>query len=360
MEIFEIMKKTNSNELVFFEEPSVSLRAIVAVNDITLGKAITTCRINKKSTDEAVAEALRIAHYNTYKSALLRRRFGGGGLVLCGDLPTENKDIYLRTLGAFLVRLKEYVVLGEIPQTNIKEMLDFSNVFLGDVVGYDIAYNENKNASAEATAKGMMLGLKAIVRKKFNTESLNGLSFAIQGVGEVGYNLVKLLLEIENVKITVTDTIYDKIKAIQDQSPEIKVVKPDEIYNQQCDIFISSAEDNIITEADAKKLKCKVLTGSANEFLADQNIEKILDEKQILYVPGFVINGGDIIHIDNELNFEEVEYAEQDLQQIYTLISDLLNKAEEQKKSIREIAVESIEKYIKNISTLKTIQIDAR
>ncbi len=360
MEIFEIMKKTTGNELVFFEEPSVSLRAIVAVNDITLGKAITTSRISKKSTDEAIAEALRIAHYNTYKSALLRRRFGGGGMVLCGDLPTENKDIYLRTLGAFLYRLKEYIDLGKIPQTNMKEMLDFSNVFYGDVVGFEENYNENKNASAEATAKGMMLGLKAIARKKFNTESLSGLSFVIQGVGEVGYNLVKLLLEIENVKITVTDIIYDKIKVIQDQSPEIKVVKPVEIYHQQCDFFISAAEDNIISETNAKELKCKVLTGSANEFLADESIEKVLTEKEILYVPGFVINGGEIIQINNELDYESVEYAEQDLQQIYTLISDLLDKAEEQKKSIREIAVESIEKYIKDIAAIKSIQTNAR
>lgn len=357
MEIFKLMQDTNSNELVFFEEPSVSLRMTIAVNDTTLGPAIATCRMNNYgSPEKAVKTALSMAHYNTYRAALLHRGFGGAGLALCGSSTDIKDEMYFRALGIFINKLNGKIYLARSAGITHKNMLDIrreSNYLLG----IDERYIKSSFSPVESIAKGMIQGLKAIVRKKFNAETLNGLSFAVQGVGEVGSNLIKELMKINNVKITVTDVIYDKIKIIQDHSPEVKVVKPNEIYSQDCDIFVSCAFNNIIKEENAKQLKCKIITGSSNEFLADENVEKIISEKGIVHVPGFVINGGEIIQLDNEYKGNDPEMVEKELSEIFSTTLELMKKDEEQpEKSLREIAIETAKKYIDNVASIKKLK----
>lgn len=356
MEIFKLMQKSNSNEVVFFEEPSVSLRAIIAVNDTTLGPAIATCRLQDYGKPEKAAEtALSMAYYNTFRAALLNRGFGGAGLTLCGDPAKVKNEMYLRALGIFINKLNGKLNLVRSSGISHKDMLDIkreSNYLLG----VDERYIKTGNSPVEAIAKGMIWGIKAIVRKKFNAESLEGLSFAVQGVGELGSNLVKELLKIEGVKITVTDVIYDKIKVIQDHSPKVKVVKPQEIYKQQCDVFASCAKNNIISEDDVKLMKCKIITGSSNEFLADKKIENSLNKRGITYVPGFIINGGEIIQLDNEFKGNEPFMVDKELSEIYNITLNLLNEADKQNKSLTEVAINTAQKYIDGVASIKKLK----
>ncbi|MBN2891928.1 MAG: hypothetical protein JXL97_08685 [Bacteroidales bacterium] len=356
MEIFKLMQNTNSNEVVFFEEPSVSLRMTIAVNDTTLGPAIATCRLKDYGAPEnGVKAALSMAYYNTFRSALLRRGFGGAGLALCGSIPKINNEMYFRALGIFINKLNGKIYLARSSGISHKDMLDIkreSNYLLG----VDERYINSGNSPVEAIAKGMIWGLKAIVRKKFNADNLTGLSFAVQGVGEVGANLIKELLKIEDVKITVTDVVYDKIKIIQDHSPEVKVVKPNEIYKQECDVFISAATNNIIKKEDAKQLKCKILTGSSNEFLHEPDVEKTLNEMGIMFVPGFIINGGEIIQLDNEYKGNDPCMVDRELPEIFEQTLDLLNEAENSEKSLTEIAIETAKKYIEGVASVKKLK----
>lgn len=355
MEIFNLMHQTNSNEVVFFEEPSVSLQAIVAVNDTTLGPAIATCRIKGyPEPNNAIRSALKIAYYNTYRSALLHKGFGGAGIALCGDPYKIKNEMYFRALGIFINKLHGKLNLVRSSNISHKDMLDIKREsdFL---LGIDERYIKSGNSPVEALAKGMIEGLKAIVRKKFNADNLNGLSFAIQGVGEVGSILVKILLKL-NVKITITDVIYDKIKHIQDFSPNIKVVKPNEIYSEKCDIFICSAKNNIIGANEAQQLNCKVLTGSTNEILADIEIENILEQKNILYVPGFAINGGEIIQLDNEFKGKNPDNVDLELVDIFHTLTNLLEIAENEKKSVKSIAIQTAQDYINNVASIKKLK----
>jgi len=355
MEIFNLMHQTNSNEVVFFEEPSVSLQAIVAVNDTTLGPAIATCRIKGYPEPyNAVRSALSMAYYNTFRSALLHKGFGGAGIALCGDPYKIKNEMYFRALGIFINKLHGKLNLVRSSNISHKDMLDVKREsdFL---LGIDERYVKTGNSPVEALAKGMIEGLNAIVRKKFNSDSLNGLSFAIQGLGEVGANLVKILLKL-NVKITITDIIYDKIKLIQDHSPNVKVVKPNEIYAEKCDIFICCAKNNIIGANEAQQLNCKVLTGSTNEILADTDVENILEQKNILYIPGFAINGGQIIQLDNEYKGKAPENVDFELVEIFQTLTNLLDLAEEQKKSVKTIAIQTAQNYINNVASIKKLK----
>ncbi len=350
------MHKTNSNEVVFFEEPSVSLRAIVAVNDTTLGPAIATCRLQDYGNPENAANtALSMAYYNTYRAALLHKPFGGAGLTLCGDPTKVKSEMYFRALGIFINKLNGKFYLVRSSSITHKDMLDIKRES-DYLLGIDERYILSGNSPVESIAKGMIWGLKAIIRKKMNKENLEGLSFAIEGVGEVGSNLVKELLKIKNIKITITDIVYDKIKAIQDHSPSIKVVKPNEIYKQKCDIFASCAINNIINEDKAKQLNCKILTGSSNEIISSPEIEKIFDEKNIEYIPGFVINGGELIQLDNEFKGENPELLKNQFSEIYNTVLELYDKAEEKNCKISKIAFETAKQYIDNVASIKKLK----
>ncbi len=356
MEIFDLMGQTNSNELAFFEEPSVSLRMCVAINDTTLGPAIATCRMKDyKDIESAVKNTLSMAYYNTYRSALLHRAFGGGGITLCGDVQKVKDEMYFRALGVFLNKLNGKIYITRSSGITHKDMLNIkreSNYLLG----VDERYINSNNSPAEAIAKGLIWGLKAIVRKKYNCESLNGLTIVIQGAGSVGSNLIKELLKIDGVKITVTDVIYDKIKVIQDHSPNVKVVKPNEIYNEQCDVFMSCAVNNIITNNDIKKLKCGILTGSSNEILAENESEKKLKEAGITYVPGFIINSGDIIQLENEYNGKNPESVDKDLPEIKYVTSELLNQVEQTDKTLTDFAIQTAQNYINGVASIKKLK----
>lgn len=356
MEIFDLMHKTNSNEVVFFEEPTVGLRAIIAVNDTTLGQAIATCRLQDYGVPENAANAaLTMAYFNTYRAALLHKPYGGAGITLCGN-PSKIKDeMYFRALGIFINKLNGKFYLVRSSSITHKDMLDIkreSNYLLG----VDERYILSNNSPVEAIAKGMIWGFKALVHQKMNLENLENLTFVIEGVGEVGSNLVKELLKINNVKIIITDIIYDKIKEIQDHSPEIKVVKPNEIYKQKCDIFASCAVNNIIDEEKAQQLNCKILTGSSNSIIANDEIEKTLSEKDILYVPGYVINGGEIIQLDNEFKGNDPSLVDLQLHEIQDIVRELFEKAEEEKKTISEIAMETAKKYINDVASIKKLK----
>ncbi len=55
MNIFEHMKKNNSRELLFFEEESLKLKAIIAVDSIILGPANASAKLYEyKNEDDAV------------------------------------------------------------------------------------------------------------------------------------------------------------------------------------------------------------------------------------------------------------------------------------------------------------------
>jgi len=355
MEIFKLMQNTNSNEVVFFEEPSVGLRAIVAVNDTTLGQAITTCRMKKfEKQDIAVKTALNMAYYNTFRAALLHRPFGGAGLAICEDKNTPS-EMFFRTLGVFINKWNGKIILTRSSAITHKDMLDIKRE-TNFLLGIDERYINTNNSPVESIAKGMIQGIRAIVRKKFESDNLEGLTFVIQGVGEIGSNLIKELMKIKNTKITVTDIIYDKIKVIQDHSPEIKVVKPNDVFKEQCDIFVSCATNNLITPETSKQLQCKILTGSSNEILSSPEIEETLTKAGITYVPGFIISSGEIIQLDNEKKGNDPSILEKELSEIFYTTLELLNIAEAEKKSITEIAIRTAKEYIEGVAGIKKLR----
>ena len=204
-------------------------------------------------------------------------------------------------------------------------------------------------------AKGMILGMKAIAKFNLNTGSLKGLKVVVQGVGDLGSELVKQLIE-EEANITITDKIYDRIKVIQDEVSDIKIEKPENIYKVDCDFFCSCATEKLIEKKDLTTINCKVLTGGTNQPLKNIKDVSILKENNVLYVPGYIINGGDIIQMTNEIEGYGSEKVDNELNDIYRRTLDLLTESKETDTDVCDLATKKAEEYVTNVSAIKMLK----
>lgn len=348
------MRKNNSRELLFFEEQSLKLKAIIAVDSIVLGPANASAKLfHYKNEDDAISDALDIAYYNSFRASILKRSMGGASIILCGDPNKVKSEMYFRALGIFLNRWsgKLYMSIGKgVSHKDLKFVRKESEYILGMEKTHG-----GLGQIYENRAKGMINGLKAIAKHKLKSGSLKDLKIVVQGIGDLGSQLVKQLIK-ENADITITDKIYDRIKVIQDEVRGIKIEKPNKIYETECDIFCSCAAEKMIIKTNLSQLKCKILTSGTNQSLKNINDVEILKQKNILYVPGYIINGGDIIQMTNEIEGYKSDKVETELEDIY---HNTLNLLEESKSSgilLCKLAKDKAEEYVTNVSAIKLLR----
>jgi len=348
------MKKNNSRELLFFEEESLKLKAIIAVDSIILGPANASAKLYEyKNEEDAISDALDIAYYNSLRASLLRRSMGGASIVLLGNPDKVKSEMYFRALGVFLNRWNGKLFMSISKGISYQDMN-----FVGRESKYIVGIEESYGGLGKIyvnRAKGIIKGLKAITKYKLNTGSLKGLKVVVQGIGDLGSELVKQLIK-EEAKITITDKIYDRIKVIQDKVKNINIEKPDKIYDVECDIFCSCATEKLITTDNIKRIKSKILTGGTNQPLKNLKDVSVLKQNNVLYVPGYIINGGDIIQMSNEIEAYGSEKVESELNDIYNNTIDLLRESEERNIVLCELATQKAEEYVTNVSAIKMLK----
>jgi glutamate dehydrogenase/leucine dehydrogenase len=79
MELFELMKEHGHEQVVFWSDPSVGYKGIIAIHNTTLGPALGGTRFwNYATEEEALIDVLRLAKGMTYKAAVSGLNLGGG------------------------------------------------------------------------------------------------------------------------------------------------------------------------------------------------------------------------------------------------------------------------------------------
>src|SRR5439155_1943098 len=99
--VFEALE--GHEEVVYFNDSSSGLRAIVAIHSTTLGPSLGGTRFYPfASEDEALLDVLRLARGMTYKAAAAGLDLGGGKAVILGDPKRIKTEELLRTYGRFI------------------------------------------------------------------------------------------------------------------------------------------------------------------------------------------------------------------------------------------------------------------
>ena len=130
-----------------------------------------------------------------------------------------------------------------------------------------------------------------VICEKLLKKPLPDCSFAIQGLGAVGMNLLKKLKQKGCEKIFVADVNKPLCKKAENLGAE--VVKREGIFLKKVDILAPCAFGGVINDKIIPNLKCKIIAGGANNQLADKiNTDKKLLKRGIIFIPDFVINSG--------------------------------------------------------------------
>ncbi|MEJ9279802.1 MULTISPECIES: Glu/Leu/Phe/Val dehydrogenase dimerization domain-containing protein [Ureibacillus] len=320
MEIFKYMEKYDYEQLVFCQDKNSGLKAIIAIHDTTLGPALGGARMwPYQSEEEAIEDALRLARGMTYKNAVSGLNLGGGKTVIIGDPAKDKNEEMFRALGRFIQSLNGRYITAEDVGTTVEDM-DLIYEETDYVTGVSPSFGSSGNPSP-VTAYGVYLGMKASAKEAFGDDSLQGKTIAVQGLGNVAYNLCKYLHE-EGAKLIVTDINEKAIERAVNDFGAV-AVSPNEIYKQDVDIFSPCALGAIINDETIPQLKAKVIAGCANNQLKESRHGQILHEKGIIYAPDYVINAGGVINVADELYGYNRERAMKRVETIYDSLTKI-------------------------------------
>src|SRR5690606_26242626 len=162
---------------------------------------------------------------------------------------------------------------------------------------------------------GALQGLMATLQAKFGDEEVGKYSYAVQGLGHVGMEYVKLLRE-RGAKIFVTDINQGLVdKAVSEYGAE--AVGLDEIYDVAADVYAPCALGGTVNEETVPRLKSKVICGSANNQLANDAIGDEVQKRGILYAPDYAVNAGGVMNVSLEIDGYNRERAMRMMRTIY-------------------------------------------
>ncbi len=348
---FEMISKHGDHEqVVFCHDKNVGLKAIIAIHNTALGPALGGTRMwNYKNEDEALTDVLRLSKGMTYKAAAAGLNLGGGKAVILGDSKTQKTEGLFRAFGQFVNSLNGKYITAEDVGTTVNDM---EHIYMETpwVTGIPKDFGGSGDPSPY-TAHGVLMGIKAAASEKFGTDSLKGMRIAVQGLGNVGSNLVRYLVE-EGAKIIIADIDQGRVK-VHHEKYGVEVVSPDQILFVDCDIQAPCAMGAIINDETIVKLKCKAIAGGANNQLAEARHGDQLRELGILYAPDYVVNAGGLMNVFVELEGYSPERAFEKTKKVYDNVKKVFEIAKRDNIGTHTAADRLAEERMKTIGYLK-------
>lgn len=286
----------NHEKILRVSHPASALEAIIAIHNTALGPAMGGTRVwPYGSDDEALTDVLRLSRGMTLKAAMADVRCGGGKAVIIADPKTGKSEDLLRAYGKAVDRLAGRFITGEDVGLTVAD---------ADIIGSETEFLLGSTARggdpAPATALGVYKGLLSAVRHRLGVDDLRGIHVAVQGLGNVGRNLVDLLAR-DGARLTVTDINDKTVLEIEKRYGATKVA-PADIFAVEADVFAPCAMGGVISDDTLKQLQVAAIAGSANNQLLEPRHGALLHRAGILYAPDYVINGGGLIALSLELD----------------------------------------------------------
>jgi leucine dehydrogenase len=337
-------------EVVFFHDPPTGLRAVIAIHSTRLGPALGGCRFYPfASEDDALRDVLRLAKGMTYKAAAAGLDLGGGKAVIIGDPKRIKTEELLRAYGRFIETLGGRYITAEDIGT-ARDDMDIIRRETRYVTGISPELGGSGDPSP-VTAYGVYLGMIACAEEAWQEQSLKGRRVAVQGVGKVGYHLVKHLVE-AGANVVVSDVSVDSVaRAVKDFG--VDTAEPEKIHALECDIFAPCALGGIIRDDTLPELKCRVVAGSANNQLERSEHGEALDAAGILYAPDYVINAGGLINVADELQGYNEQRAKARVPEVYRTLREIFNIARDRHVSTSAAADTFAEERIEKIGRVR-------
>lgn len=265
-------------------------------------------------------EVLNLARLMTWKTALLDIPFGGakGGITV--DPRGMSKGELERMTRTFTARIA--LALGpyrDIPapdvNTNAQTMAwIFDEYSRGRgyspavVTGKPIAIGGSLGRE-EATGRGVVFTMREFARD--HGIPLKDARVVVQGFGNVGSNLARILHEEDGAKIVAVADVEGAIvnekgldipgllnhaarRAPVSEFPGGERLDGSRIFDVPCDYCCPAALEDVITAKNAGSLDCKAVIEGANAPTTTE-ADEILEKRGIPVVPDFLANAGGVV-----------------------------------------------------------------
>jgi leucine dehydrogenase len=227
-ELFEVMAETGAHRIIALNDAASGLRAIIAIDDVTLGPACGGIRTQPyRTTLDALADVRKLSSAMTLKCAIAGLDAGGGKTVVI-DHPGMDRGSAFRKLGKYIEELGGlYRCAGDLGTThhdllNVAENAQYCNIS-GEELG-------------DATGTTIVNGIRACAAERDITD-LSKLSIAVQGTGLIGAGVARALARLgAHVLIADVDTIRARTPASEIGSRFVdadSVLKQKEHYHEQ-------------------------------------------------------------------------------------------------------------------------------
>lgn len=341
--VFTLVQRRGHEQIVFFNYPLVGLKAIIAIHNTTLGPALGGCRIRQYDNEsKALDDVLRLSEGMTYKSALAGMPLGGGKACIIGDPLIQNgREELLIQFGRCVESLGGRYVTAEDMGVSVDDIA-IIRTQTKHATGRPPATND-KGASGDPspwTARGVFMAMQAAAEQAYGSKDLKGKRVLVEGVGHVGEYILEHLIKAGAV-VTITDARDERIQAVRSKYG-INAVPLNSLYDVPADIFSPCAIGQTVSADSIRRLSCTIICGAANNQIADPSVYSLIEQKEMLYCPDFVVNAGGVISAGAELNEGgwNKEWVSGKIDRIPLTLTKIVTESKNRKKSTEAIALE--------------------
>ncbi|KVV04733.1 MULTISPECIES: Glu/Leu/Phe/Val dehydrogenase dimerization domain-containing protein [unclassified Pseudomonas] len=282
MPIFAHPEFDQHEQVMFCHDKATGLKAIIAVHNTRLGPALGGCRMWPYADEQqALNDVLRLSRGMTYKSALAGLPLGGGKAVIIGDPHKGKSEALFQALGVFI-------------------------------------------------------GLREAVAQRLGRSDLNGLRVAIQGLGQVGFDLARQL-KAAGAQLWVHDIQEANVRRAVDELGA-HAVSAQDIYGLDVDVFSPCAMGAVINDHTLQLLRAPVIAGAANNQLATAAHADELWRRGVLHAPDYAINAGGIIDVSYEYHGGTPEQVRRHVEGIGETLRQIFVRAKAEDRNTTAVA----------------------
>lgn len=297
MELSEIQVE-GYEKVMRCRDQASGLHALIAIHDTTLGPSLGGMRMwPYSSEDDALFDVLRLAKGMTYKSAVAETGLGGGKSVVIGDPKRDKSEALFRAMGRFIDSLDGRYITAEDMNIGIPDLEQVRRETRW-VTGLRREEGSSGNPSPY-TARGCLVGLRAVMEELTGKPSLAGKRILVQGIGAVG-GAIAVLAKEQGAEVVICDINTQRVAEFRDRYG-FETVDDEHHLDVECDIYSPCARGAGINDETIPRLRCKAVAGCANNQLLEHRHAEVLRRRGILYAPDYVLNAGGIINVSVEL-----------------------------------------------------------
>ncbi len=323
MNVFDRMGRGGHELLLLSSDPEAGYRGIIALHDTALGPGLGGTRIWRYASDEeAIEDALRLSEAMSYKAAMAGLRSGGGKSVLMAPPGPFDRERVFRAHGRAIESLGGRYWAAEDVGTSVEDM-----GHIRTETRYVTGLAGRSGDPSPWTALGTFEGMRACARERWGAPDLAGRHVALQGVGNVGFHLCRLL-DAAGVRLTVADVAPSRAERAA-EAFGAEVVSPDRIHAVKADLFAPCALGGALSARTVEELRVEIVAGAANNQLDSEREGERLHERGILHAPDFVINAGGLISVYGEMRNKDESWTRGKVRAIHDTLAELLRLARE-------------------------------